>query len=114
MARKAQLSRDRILNAARAVVEEDGLDALSMRRLAQELDVWPMSVYRYFRDKAELVDAVAAEVTRGARAALGAGTCRTQIGKRRGAVRDAIARDPHGLGARAARAFLEPEALRVS
>jgi AcrR family transcriptional regulator len=31
-----------------------------MRRLAQDLDVWPMAVYRYFRDKDELIDAVVA------------------------------------------------------
>src|SRR5947208_5220887 len=53
-----KLSRERILEAAVDVVEREGLDALSMRRLAQELDVWPMSVYRYFRDKDELLDAV--------------------------------------------------------
>ena len=30
-----------------------------MRRLAQELDVWPMSIYRYFHDKDELLSALA-------------------------------------------------------
>src|SRR4051794_11070052 len=69
-AQKQQLSRDRILEAAVALAARDGLDALSMRRLAQELDVWPMSVYTYFRDKDELVDAIAAEVARGAMVAL--------------------------------------------
>src|SRR3954465_2764006 len=52
-----RLSRRRILEAAVGVVEREGLDALSMRRLAQELDVWPMSAYRYFRDKDEPADA---------------------------------------------------------
>ena len=54
------LSRERILRAARELVEEEGMNTLSMRRLAQELDVWPMSVYRYFQDKDELLDALAA------------------------------------------------------
>ena len=49
--RGARLSRERIVEAALGIVEREGLGALSMRRLAQELDVWPMSVYRYFRDK---------------------------------------------------------------
>lgn len=111
---RQQLSRERILAAAADLAGRDGLEALSMRRLGQELDVWPMSVYRYFRDKDELVDAVAAEVTRGATAALGGGSWRSQLGKLLGGVRDAIARDPHGLGARASRAFLAPESLRVS
>src|SRR4051794_17134970 len=54
------LSRERILDGALRLIEREGLGALSMRRLAQELDVWPMAVYHYFRDKAELLDAVAA------------------------------------------------------
>ena len=54
-----KLSRERILEAALAVVEREGWDALSMRRLAQDLDVWPMAVYRHFRDKEELLAAVA-------------------------------------------------------
>jgi AcrR family transcriptional regulator len=47
-----------VLEAAATIADRDGLDALSMRRLAQELDVWPMSIYTYFRDKEELLDAL--------------------------------------------------------
>jgi AcrR family transcriptional regulator len=32
-----------------------------MRRIAQDLDVWPMSLYRYYHDKDELLDALAKE-----------------------------------------------------
>jgi AcrR family transcriptional regulator len=61
MAEHAQaLSPDRIVAAALALVEQDGWDALSMRRLAQQLDVWPMAVYRHFRDKGDLTEAVVA------------------------------------------------------
>ena len=59
LAHADRLSRERILDAALALVSKDGLDSLSMRRLAQELDVWPMSLYRYFHDKDELVAALA-------------------------------------------------------
>jgi AcrR family transcriptional regulator len=58
MAVRNPLSRERIVDAAFRLLEQDGWEALSMRRLAQELDVWPMAVYRYFRDKDELVDAL--------------------------------------------------------
>jgi AcrR family transcriptional regulator len=51
-----KLSEERIVEAALALVEREGWDALSMRRLAQELDVWPMAVYRYFQDKDALVE----------------------------------------------------------
>jgi len=59
VARGERLSRQRILDAALALLGRDGPEALSMRRLAQELDVWPMSLYRYFHDKDELVAALA-------------------------------------------------------
>src|SRR3954471_1769691 len=114
MARKAQLSRDRILNAARAVVEEDGLDALSMRRLAQELDVWPMSVYRYFQDKDELVDAVAASSAEAFELPSRRGSWRTQMRQLLGDARARLAADPTGLASRLPRTFFEPGALRLS
>lgn len=56
---RGDLSRDRILAEAQRAVDEHGIDSLSMRRLAQRLDVWPMSIYTYFRDKDELLDALA-------------------------------------------------------
>src|SRR4051794_13198115 len=54
-----RLSREMVLEAAGRISAEEGIDALSMRRLATELDVWPMSIYTYFRDKEELLDALA-------------------------------------------------------
>jgi AcrR family transcriptional regulator len=54
------LTQERIVAAGLAIVDEHGWDAFSMRRLAEELDVWPMAVYRYFRHKDELVDAIVA------------------------------------------------------
>jgi AcrR family transcriptional regulator len=49
--------------AAIAIVDRDGMDALSMRRLGTELGGFEaMSLYRYFASKAELLDAVVAGV----------------------------------------------------
>jgi AcrR family transcriptional regulator len=53
------LSREPIVTAALELVERDGWEALSMRRLAVELDVWPMAIYRHFSDKEDLLAAVA-------------------------------------------------------
>ncbi|MDQ6915807.1 MAG: TetR/AcrR family transcriptional regulator [Actinomycetota bacterium] len=53
---RSGLSRDAILEGALSLVEREGLDALSMRRLAQDLDVGTMTLYGYFRDKRELLD----------------------------------------------------------
>lgn len=53
---RAPLSRQRVLEAALAIVDGEGLDALSMRRLGVELGVEAMSLYRYVPSKAALLD----------------------------------------------------------
>lgn len=49
------LNQDRIVRAAVAIADTDGLSALSMRRVATELGVATMSLYRYVPGKDELV-----------------------------------------------------------
>lgn len=53
--RRPSLSRDFILARALSIANEQGLDALTLRRLAKDLDVAPMAIYRYFRSKEELL-----------------------------------------------------------
>jgi AcrR family transcriptional regulator len=57
-----------VTDAARAIVERDGIDALTMRRVAAELRSSPMAIYRHVRDKDELLvlllDRLAAELER--------------------------------------------------
>jgi AcrR family transcriptional regulator len=50
------LSLDQIVTAAIMIADADGLDALSMRRVARELRAGTMSLYRYLPGKAELLD----------------------------------------------------------
>src|SRR5690606_24941631 len=50
------LSLDDIVDAAIAVADAEGLDALSMRRVASELGVGTMSLYRYLPRKAVLIN----------------------------------------------------------
>ncbi|GIM95747.1 TetR/AcrR family transcriptional regulator [Paractinoplanes toevensis] len=57
--RQALLTRERIVAAAGALVDAEGLDALSVRRLATELGVQGPSLYNHFPTKADIVDAVA-------------------------------------------------------
>ncbi|MET9105806.1 TetR/AcrR family transcriptional regulator [Streptomyces zhihengii] len=61
--RKPLLSRDRIVEAAGALVDAEGLDAVSTRRLAAELGVSGPSLYNHFRNKDEILDAVADAVS---------------------------------------------------
>lgn len=60
--RKPRLSRDLVLGAALDLVDTEGLEALSMRRLAQELQCDPMSLYRYAKNRAALLDGVSERV----------------------------------------------------
>jgi AcrR family transcriptional regulator len=99
----ARLSRERILEAALAVVEADGLEALSMRRLAQKLDVWPMSLYRYFQDKEALLDALAEAVADEITLPSANGSWRRQVRVLAERARDAFERHAGALAPAAAR-----------
>jgi AcrR family transcriptional regulator len=50
------LSRERIVSAAVALADAEGFESLSMRKLAEELDAAPMSLYRHVANKDELLD----------------------------------------------------------
>jgi AcrR family transcriptional regulator len=64
MATRTGLSQEVIVDRAIGLAEREGLSALSMRRLGQELGVDGTAFYRYFRDKDDLVLAVGDRVTR--------------------------------------------------
>ena len=53
---RAQLTRERVLQTAIAFADRHGLEALSMRKLGQELGASAMSAYYYFANKEELLD----------------------------------------------------------
>lgn len=65
--RAGPLSRARIISAALRVVERDGVEVLTMRRLADEIGTAPMSLYRHVADKREvlmeLLEAVSRQIT---------------------------------------------------
>jgi len=52
------LSRERLVAAALALVQDEGLDGLSMRALAERLDVKASSLYWHVRDRKELLELV--------------------------------------------------------
>jgi AcrR family transcriptional regulator len=56
---RGTLSADRIVEAAIRVIDADGLDAVTIARLAAELQVKRMSLYTHFRDKSAILRAVA-------------------------------------------------------
>jgi AcrR family transcriptional regulator len=54
--RRVPLSRDRVLRAAVTLADTAGIESLSMRKLAQELGVVPMALYKHVANKEELLD----------------------------------------------------------
>src|SRR3954467_15263646 len=54
--RKKGLAVAQVVDAAITLADDEGLDAVSMRRVAQELGVVPMTLYTYVPDKAALLE----------------------------------------------------------
>ncbi len=55
-AARAPLSRDRVLKAAVALADKEGLEGLSMRKLGAELGVVPMAFYKHVGNKEDMLD----------------------------------------------------------
>ena len=64
--RREPLTKERVLQAAVDLADRGGIDALSMRKLGQELRVDAMALYRHVRNKDDIldgaVDAIVAEI----------------------------------------------------
>jgi AcrR family transcriptional regulator len=58
---------NRVIEIALGIIEEHGPDALNMRNLGKQLGVNPASLYHHFKDKDEILDAVADYVVRAAK-----------------------------------------------
>jgi AcrR family transcriptional regulator len=56
------LTRDRVIEAAMQVMDEEGLEAVSMRRIAREVGVEAMSLYHHVEDKEDLLDGICERV----------------------------------------------------
>ena len=55
---RAPLSKERVLETAVILADRGGIDALTMRKLAQELGVEAMSLYHYYTKKDEILDGI--------------------------------------------------------
>ena len=60
--RRSPLDRDRVVRAAIELIDEQGVHALSMRRLGRRLDVEAMALYGYVRSRENLLDGVIAAI----------------------------------------------------
>jgi AcrR family transcriptional regulator len=60
--RRSVLSREEVLATALRLIDADGVEALSMRRMGKALDRDPMRLYRFAASKDELLDGVVERV----------------------------------------------------
>jgi len=65
------LTREAVVARAIEIGTAEGLEAVSLRRLAQELGVTPMALYRHVRDKQDLINAMTEAVLEGIDATIG-------------------------------------------
>ncbi len=82
------LTRERLVAAALELIDDEGLEGLSMRSLAERLDVKAASLYWHVRDRRELLELLAASILEGVARPRGGRTWRTSVT----AIAEAVAR----------------------
>jgi len=108
------LDRERILAVAVELADEDGIDALSMRRLGQRLGVDPMSLYYHVGDKDDLLDGLGDTVVGEIERPSGehAGDWRASLRETILAARSTMLRHPWAAGVIESRATPGPATMR--
>jgi AcrR family transcriptional regulator len=93
-ASRQPLSRERVVRAAMALADAGGIDALTMRRLGDELGVEAMSLYKHVANKDDLIDGMTDAVFAEIELPSGATDWRTAMRERAVSVRAALSRHP--------------------
>ena len=96
--RRKRLNRVRVLQAAVTLADEAGLEAFSMRGLAQELGVVPMALYKHVANKDELLDGMVDIVFSEMDAPSIGEDWRSALRRRAISARDALKRHPWAIG----------------
>jgi AcrR family transcriptional regulator len=91
---RVPLDRERVLSGAIAVADAGGVRALTIRSLAAELGVKPMSVYYYFANKSEILDGIVDVVFSEIDLPPGDGDWRSEIRRRALSARRVLSRHP--------------------
>jgi AcrR family transcriptional regulator len=107
------LSKERVLEAAIAVAVRDGIELLTMRKLAGELGAGAMSVYHYVRNKEELLDAMVDVVFGEIEPPAAGGDWRAAMRRRAISTRAALNRHRWAVGLMEGRPTPGPASLRL-
>lgn len=110
---RVQLSKERVLDAAVELADRDGFEALTMRKLADELGVGAMSLYYYVPNKDELLDGMIEIVFSEIESPTNGTDWRDAIRRRANSGREALARHRWANGLMESRVHPGPESLRL-
>ena len=109
---RPKLTRGDIAAAALELADAEGLEALSMRGLAERLGVGTMTLYGYFRNKDELLDALVDAAVMETPLPSAEGDWPEALRTVVGSARQGLLRHPSIVELRMRRPVLRPEALR--
>jgi AcrR family transcriptional regulator len=112
VAERRRLSRERVLRGAVVVADAGGVGSLTIRSLAQELGVKPMSVYHYVANKDEILDGIVDIVFGEIELPVIGGDWRTEMRRRASSAREALRRHPWAIGLLESRTNPGPATLR--
>ena len=110
-ATRAPVTRERALSTAVAIADAEGLGALSMRRLARELDVEAMSLYHHLAGKDEILDGMVELVFGEIELPAGDGEWKATMRRRGDSVRAALMRHPWAITVMESRTSPGPNTL---
>ena len=106
------LSRERVILEGVALADENGIGTLTMRRLADRLQVEPMSLYHHVANKDEILDGMVDLVFREIELPQASAGWKTAMRDRASSARDALRQHPWAIGRMESRANPGPATLR--
>lgn len=109
---RVPLSRERVLRSAVVVADAGGIGALTMRSLAHELGVKPMSLYHHFANKDEILDGIVDIVFSEIELPSADGEWRSQMQRRATSARLVLRGHPWAIGLLESRTTPGPATLR--
>jgi AcrR family transcriptional regulator len=109
---RAPLSREKVLRAAIALADAGGIDALTMRRLGQELGVEAMSLYNHVANKDDMLDGIVDLVFSEIDVPSDRADWKTAMRRRAISVRDVLVRHPWATSLMQSRTRPGPATLR--
>jgi AcrR family transcriptional regulator len=110
--KRVPLNRERVLSGALAVADAEGVDALTMRLLAEHLGVKPMALYHHFANKSEIIDGIVDLVFSEIELPSTSGEWRPEMKRRACSARQVLRRHPWSIALLQSRTHPGPATLR--